>query len=786
MWFMVAMFVISLIMAIAMAPKTPSQRPAGLEDFELPSAAERPIQVLAGTRRIKGPNVLWYGDLKTSRIRKKMKSMFGSKKTTIGHRYYLGMQLGVCHGPGVILKQMDFGKDMVWKGEMTSGTASVNKPNLWGGDEDGGGVSGTFAFYPGSYIQSASSYLKRVVGVNIASPMRSLSYVVFQQMYIGKSENPKAVSFIASRFPKSPRGRTNLEIIDGIDCNPAYFVYELLTDRRFGASISPELIEVDTFEVVAETLHAEGYGISVAIDSARSAGQIIDDIMEVIQGSVITDPETGKLKLRLIRNDYNEEDLPEIGPHNIKNLSDFTRGSLDTAVSEIKLKYTSAENNFEEKTVTAQNLGVRVHKGDIDSKSITMPSVSKRELAGKILQRELSALSVPLASCRVECTRGMAFAEVGDVLKLSWPALGIDKMVMRVTSVNLGAPGDGAVILTLSQDVFGVFRSIYADGSEASYQPIGFEPENVTNFIITEAPRILSGEATRAVMIAAENPVAGLGYGLYTKTQHESDFTGSGDQSFSPYLTLTQNLTANIWAQNTLGLQGDITELDSYTAQEMREGLGLLLVSSAAGLEWICYQNVGIADGDLVQVQNIQRGLFGTIPLAHTIGAKVFAVSEGFGATEFDFKKGDYVSVRMLTSTPTRRLEMDEADTAIYTVTDRNAQPWAPGRVRVNGIEGGVISGLATVTWRGRSGEIPEVVFYEDDVSQANKCIYSIIVRSGGVQVYSEDGIDGETWIFEDELDINSGNYFNDLEIEVKARRAGFPDSGSVKVSVTR
>lgn len=783
---MAAMFVISLIMAVVMAPKPQNQRPAGLEDFELPSAAERPIQVLAGTRRISGPNVLWYGDLRTSRIRKKMKSLFGSKKTTIGHRYYLGMQLGVCHGPNVILKQMDFGKDMVWKGEMTSGTASVNKPNLWGGDEDGGGVSGWFSFFPGSYTQSVSNYLRQVVGIDIASPMRSLSYVVFHQMYIGKSENPKAVSFIVSRYPKSPRGRTSLEIIGGIDCNPAYFVYELLTDKRFGASIAPELVDVDTFEAVAETLHAEGYGISVAIDSARSAGQIIDDIMEVIQGSVITDPETGKLKLRLIRNDYNESDLPEIGPHNIKNLTDFSRGSLDTAVSEIKLKYTSAENNFETKTVTAQNLGVRVHKGDIDSKSISMPSVSTRELAGKILQRELSALSVPLASCRVECTRGMAFAEVGDVLRLSWPALGVSQMVMRVTSANLGAPGDGAVILTLSQDVFGVFRSIYADGSEAIYQPIGFEPKNITNFIITEAPRILSGEATRAMLIAAENPVAGLGYDLYTKTQHETNFAGSGDQPFSPYLTLTQNLTANQWTQNTLGLQGDITELESYTAQEMREGLGLLLVSSAAGLEWICYQTVGIAEGDLVQVQNIQRGLFGTMPLAHPIGARVFAVSEGFGATEFDFKKGDYVSVRMLTSTPTRRLEMDEADTAIYTVVDRNSQPWAPGRVRVNGSAGGVISGSATVTWRGRSGEIPEVVFYDDDVSQANDWTYAVVVRSAGVEVYRETGIKGETWSFDKELELNGGELFDELEIEVKARRTGLPDSGVVRVSVTR
>ena len=61
-YFMMAMFVLSMIMVARMQPKTEKPTAAGLEDFSFPSAAERPIQVLAGTRRISGPNVLWYGD----------------------------------------------------------------------------------------------------------------------------------------------------------------------------------------------------------------------------------------------------------------------------------------------------------------------------------------------------------------------------------------------------------------------------------------------------------------------------------------------------------------------------------------------------------------------------------------------------------------------------------------------------------------------------------------------------------------------------------------------------
>ncbi|MNG38618.1 hypothetical protein D3C84_1263900 [compost metagenome] len=59
--------------------------------------------------------------------------------------------------------------------------------------------------------------------------------------------------------------------------------------------------------------------------------------MRVIQGSLTTDPATGALKLKLIRNDYVIDDLPLIDPSNIKSLSKLTRGSLDSAVNELKL-----------------------------------------------------------------------------------------------------------------------------------------------------------------------------------------------------------------------------------------------------------------------------------------------------------------------------------------------------------------------------------------------------------------------------------------------------------------
>lgn len=72
MWWYVVVFVVALVVGLAMAPKPQSQPPAGLGDIKAPTAEEgREIPVLFGTRDIQGPNVVWYGDLRTVAIRKK-------------------------------------------------------------------------------------------------------------------------------------------------------------------------------------------------------------------------------------------------------------------------------------------------------------------------------------------------------------------------------------------------------------------------------------------------------------------------------------------------------------------------------------------------------------------------------------------------------------------------------------------------------------------------------------------------------------------------------------------
>ncbi|MCK2116538.1 phage tail protein [Pseudomonas juntendi] len=781
-----AYFVIMLIMmvvAMRMAKTPDNAKAAGIEDFSFPTAAERPVQVLYGTRKLGGSNVLWYGDLSTRAIKQKVKTGFSSKKVTVGYKYYMGVQLGICHGPDVTLKQIWFDDDVAWQGEVQNGSFEINKPELFGGEEKNGGVSGKVSFYNGDLAQAANDYLQRVVGVDIVSPLRSLCYAVLEGFYIGNSETPAKVSFVCSRFPKSPAGNTGLEIV-GDDANPAYVIYEFLTDQRFGASISKSLVDIATFESVAQVLLNEGYGVSGVVDSSKAALNIVDDLLKIINGNLVTDATTGRLKLKIVREDYDIATLPVVDSSNIKNLSNFNRGSLDTAVNEVKVKYLSIADGFTERTATAQNLGLRIHKGDSDGVSYDTPSVSTAALAAKIAQREMRPLSVPLATCVVECNRSMFDAEMCDVVLLSWPPLAVENMVMRIMGVDLGSLEDSTIQLSLTQDVFGVTNTVYSDGSDKTWVKPTFDPVSPPSLQIVEAPAIFASAAglTRSLLVMAEQPSYGQQYKLITRQDGEG-WADHGDAAFTPVFELIDTMPTGAWAaEEGPVIRGSVDELDSYSVSENRQALGILWIDG----EWLSYESTIQLTNTTCRLNNIRRGLFGTLPREHQPGGKIWAVSEGHGITNGQFSTGSTVYVKTLVQTQTRRQTMDESTEQSHVVKGTNDQPFPPGHLRVNGSEGGEINGPAILTWRSRSGGSQEVVFYDDDISQASAATYEITVLHAGQQVWQQNAVEGEAWEFTGERDANGGLLFDELTFQVRSTQPGLPSSATVEIRATR
>lgn len=71
MWWYVAVFVAALVVGSFLRPKQQGAKPSGLDDFNVPTAeVGRSIPVLFGTKKIKSPNIVWYGHLRTVAVKK--------------------------------------------------------------------------------------------------------------------------------------------------------------------------------------------------------------------------------------------------------------------------------------------------------------------------------------------------------------------------------------------------------------------------------------------------------------------------------------------------------------------------------------------------------------------------------------------------------------------------------------------------------------------------------------------------------------------------------------------
>lgn len=120
--------------------KVPNQKPGEFNDVT--SSQGRKVKVFAGTVKDDSPNLGWWGDKRAVPIRKKGGGFFGigGKRITVAFEYYVGAQFVECFGPAA-LRGLFIDDKYIWRGAAGDGAQIiVNRPNQFGGKDQGGGL----------------------------------------------------------------------------------------------------------------------------------------------------------------------------------------------------------------------------------------------------------------------------------------------------------------------------------------------------------------------------------------------------------------------------------------------------------------------------------------------------------------------------------------------------------------------------------------------------------------------------------------------------------------------
>lgn len=500
------LYIVTLILSIALAPKPKAPKSASIEDFSFPTAEEgRAIPVVFGDIEITGPNVLWYGDLSIVPIKKRA----GFKKTTVGYQYHIGFHLGLCHGPVDAVTRVRVDKNVAWTGSITSNdSGSIDLPDLFGGESRGGGLYGEFDIEMGGATQPVSTYLDAQQGANVPA-YRGVTCFVWKTGagtaggpfgfsrrlgYIGNSEAVRPFGVRVTRILAGWEGSVFYPAAATVDgaMNPAHIIYQVLTDGEWGMGISTALIDVDTFTDAADTFVAEGFGLNLIWNQTSSIEQFLQVVLNHVNGSLSLRLDTGKYRLTLFRGGYDASTLPLFDQSNVIDLRRFERRGWGETVNEVTVIYTDPAS-LEPTAISAQDLGNVDSQGSRIPDIVEFPGIRNHDIARATLGRELAARSMPLTKIQFTINRSAWDLSVKDLFKFTWPERDCTERVFRALKIGRGTLQDNTITIEAIEDIYQ-----YSTGTGLSIVPAPGDTPNVDTPALDDddTPAVISATTT--------------------------------------------------------------------------------------------------------------------------------------------------------------------------------------------------------------------------------------------------------------------------------------------------
>lgn len=689
-----------------------------------------------------------------------------------GYRYFLGVQIALCHGPVDAVRRIVVGEREAWSGSVTSNsTISINKPNLFGGEGREGGVVGNVDIEMGEPSQLRNSYLQSRQNANCPA-YRGLLTLIFKR-FMWSTGNPyfKAPWVEITRIRAGwtrPLWNTGNAAIGLFDMNPVHIIYQCLTDLEWGLGYNDSDIDLSSFNSAAAAMNTEAFGMSLMWSSQTSIEAFIKEVLDHINGVLRLDEKTGKFTLKLIRGDYTIGSLVNINPSNILELKSLQRAAYGDFANEVVVNYT--DRNQKTKSVAVQDLACIQAQGGVVSTTREYRGIRTASLASRVALRDLSTVSTPLAKLEVTTNRVLWDKNVGDVVSFSWPDYGIALAPYRIISIDKGTIRDGKIDVQLVEDIFGLPFTTYTETPASEWV------DPISAAVPVEAARAVElpywevvRNTSRAVLDTLE-PQYGFGsvitargvtnapfnFDLFASpTTSTADYKKVAVGHFAPTGLLGNALNRT---QTNLTLTG-FYDLEQAILENPDDGYLII------GNEAMAVVSVNVDTGVTV----VRRGVLDTVPLTHAIGARVFFITPIVGIDKTERVSGETVYYRPLPVTGLGRLAIESATALPLTMQNRASRPYPPGQFRINSVYWPTnINGSVVVSWahRDRLAQTVDLVDYSQaSIGPEPGTSYTVrLYRDGTTLVRTIAGLSGTTFAYSAANEA-SDNYIQSLRI---------------------
>jgi len=715
-WFLIALVIASFIYTRFFAPKPNIEdaRPGKLDDIRFPRAtAGAPIPMIYGKVRLRSPNTAWFGNFKSNPMKK--------NDQVVGYQYFLNMDLALCLGPDVTLHQVFAGKKSATVPITLNGngvTFLVNVPSLFGGPSKGGGLRGTIRYYSGGFTQSRNVLISGLAtnGADLPGYV-GVAHVVFENnvetrtfpiigtitttnpFYIGTQATMQPLSFVLSRYPDGLGLGANRLI--GDDLNPAEIIYSLLTDQWGGLGLAAAEVEKSSFTAVGTTLKAESNGASLIVSNQNDATGVLEEILTQVDGILFQDPATGKINMRLVREDYVIGTLPVFDETNVESVDSFSRSSWSETSNQIRLIYNSRAKRYSEATAIAQDGASISAQGRVNSAELNYPAVTTEALATALATRELAYRSVPMFRATLRVTRAASALRPGDPFVFSWARFGLSQVVMRVQRFDFGELINGSVVLDCVQDKFAVAATVYAEPPGGLDDPGEITALDIVKYNVFEAPyHLLQLPWVQFPIVADSSYIWALARD--PSNQHDGfDFVTSLDnfvedivtQLDSAFFLLSAELMTAVHRTQAQD-DGILTKIvvqapypngdifGTQSAADIRTAKGLFIMNG----EIMGYESRTDNGNGTYDLNLVHRALLDTTFQDHAVGDAVFFLNETTNLSSYTNADTGTLYYQLLSFTATQAQVLGDFPTQQLVRNQRYDRPLPPDLMEVEGL----------------------------------------------------------------------------------------------------
>ncbi|WP_418647219.1 phage tail protein [Thauera butanivorans] len=718
--------------------------------------------------------------------------MGSGKKVTIGYKYYMGIHMGLCRGPINALVAIDAGGKRAWEGSVTaSGTVSINKPGLFGGDKKEGGVDGTLHVMMGEPAQTAPAPLATMLGGDVPG-FRGMCTLFFDGLVSAMTPYVKPWKMRIRRSTAGWDGpawypeRAVIQLVAGSihSMNPAHIVYECLTNRQWSRGMPRDRINDASFRAAADRLYTEGFGLCLRWTRQESVSNFIQTVLDHIGGTLYQSRFDGLFHLTLVRDDYTVSALPLFDEDSgLLSIDDDDNAAASGATNEIIVQYHDPVSD-QDRMWRERNLAAVHADGQILSQTLRYPGIPTAELAGRVAMRELRTRGGRVKRFKVRLDRRGYRINPGDAFRIRSLKRGIADMVVRAGRIEDGTLTSANITISVVQDIFG----LPALAMSAPQPPNWVAPDSTPAAVVhrrlvelswrdlaaTTDPanlEIIDPTACRLAALAVRPTSMSLGYVLETRV-------GSG--------AWAEQDTGDWVASGLLvGALGRTTTAFALTA-----GADLDAVSVGA-LAQIGTELVRVATWNAsTQSGTLARGCVDTVPAEHAAGARMWLVPDGIAIDGTDYAPSVTVQARLLTQTSSGTLAAALAGTDSLTMARRADRPYPPGRLRINGAAyPATVTGAVTVSWahRDRKLQADQVIDTEQtSIGPEPGTTYRLRLYSGATLKRTYAGITGTSQTYTTEHETADGGPFNPLRIVLDSVRDGLYSSQAHDITVGR